>query len=88
MSKDPSGPSLPEETKNRTPWSRLTEKTLGAVRHVMHKWGMEGYLPVGFSIVFLLCRQISRKEMALRFPQFNRYSQHAGFARKEDQRAY
>jgi len=50
MSKDPSGPSLPEETKNRTPWSRLTEKTLGAVRHVMHKWGMEGYLPVGFSM--------------------------------------
>jgi len=43
---------LPEPTKNRTPWARLIEKTLGAMRHVMHKHGMRGYFPVGFSITF------------------------------------
>ena len=43
---------MSKETKNQTAWARLIEKTLGAVRHVMHKHGMEGYMPVGFSIVF------------------------------------
>ena len=38
--------------KNLTPWAKLVEKTLGAMRSVMHKHGMKGYFPVGFSIVF------------------------------------
>ena len=31
---------------------KLIEKTFGAMRHVLDKVGLKGYLPVGFSIVF------------------------------------
>lgn len=40
------------ETEDKTIWERLIEKTVGAVRHVMTKLGLKGYIPVGFSIVF------------------------------------
>ena len=32
-------------------WTKLIEKTIGAVRQVMNKHGEKGYFPVGFSIV-------------------------------------
>lgn len=36
----------------KTPWQRLISKTLGAMEHVMHKHGMKGFIPVGFSVIF------------------------------------
>ena len=32
--------------------SKLIEKTMGAVRHIIEKNTVRGYIPVGFSIVF------------------------------------
>ena len=40
------------EEKVKAPWARLIEKTVGAVRYIMGKHGLDGYIPVGFSICF------------------------------------
>jgi len=33
-------------------FSKLIEKTIGAMRHVIEKHGLRNYFPVGFSVVF------------------------------------
>ncbi len=40
------------EEKAKVPWAKLIEKTVGAVRYVMGKHGLDGYIPVGFSVCF------------------------------------
>jgi len=42
---------MSKETKNKPTWQRLIEITLGAMRHVMEKPKVHGFIPVGFSIV-------------------------------------
>lgn len=39
-------------SKKKPAWPRLIEISLGAVRQVMEERGGEGYLPVGFGIMF------------------------------------
>ena len=36
----------------KAPWAKLIEKTVGAVRYVAGKHGLDGYIPVGFSVCF------------------------------------
>lgn len=43
---------MEEKAEKIINWSKLIEKTIGAMRHVLEKHGFKGYMPVGFSVVF------------------------------------